>query len=70
MLFSFTFFWTGFTGLTVTIGAIVTLFLMMQLTGRKQWSREETAAALPRGCATPYRCAREEEAAPAPQPSA
>jgi hypothetical protein len=69
VLFSFTFFWTGFTGLTVTIGAVVTLFLMMQLTGRKQWSREEPAPAAPRGCATPYRCAREDGPAPALQPS-
>jgi hypothetical protein len=68
VLFSFTFFWTGFTGLTVTIGAVVTLFLMMQLTGRKQWSREELALAAPRGCATPYRCARENEPAPGAEP--
>jgi hypothetical protein len=70
VLFSVTFFWTGFTGLTVTIGAVATLFLMMQLTGRKQWSREETVPTAPRGCATPYRCAREEEAAPIAQPNA
>jgi inner membrane protein involved in colicin E2 resistance len=69
VLFSFTFFWTGFTGLTVTIGAVVTLFLMMQLTGRKQWSPGEPVLAAPRGCATPYRCARENEAAPALEPS-
>jgi len=39
VLFSFSFFWTGFTGLAVTIGAILTLFLIMQITGRLDWSR-------------------------------
>ena len=34
VLFSFTFFWAGFTGLAITLGAILTLFVMMQLTGR------------------------------------
>ncbi len=37
VLFSSAFFFAGFTGLAVTIGAILTLFLMMQLTGRLQW---------------------------------
>jgi hypothetical protein len=37
VLFSFTFFWTGFTGLAITIGAILTLFVMMQFTGRVRW---------------------------------
>jgi hypothetical protein len=37
VLFSFTFFWAGFTGLAITIGAIVTLFVMMQFTGRVSW---------------------------------
>lgn len=36
--FSLAHFWEGFTGLTVTVLAIVTLFLLMQLTGRVQWS--------------------------------
>jgi len=35
--FSAAFFVDGFTGLTVTIGAIVTLFLVMQLTARLDW---------------------------------
>jgi hypothetical protein len=39
VLFSFTFFWTGFTGLAVTVGAIVTLFVIMQITGRIDWAR-------------------------------
>lgn len=39
VLFSFTFFWQGFTGLAITVGAILTLFVMMQLTGRLDWER-------------------------------
>jgi len=38
VLFSLTFFWEGFTGLSVTIGAIITLFVVMQITGRVDWS--------------------------------
>jgi hypothetical protein len=38
VLFSYAFFFEGFTGLTVTIGAIVTLFILMQLTARIDWS--------------------------------
>jgi inner membrane protein involved in colicin E2 resistance len=50
VLFSFSFFWTGFTGLAVTIGAVVTLAAMMQITGRVDWSealgkRRETEGA-------------------------
>ncbi len=37
VLFSFTFFWDGFTGLAITVGAILTLFVIMQLTGRVSW---------------------------------
>jgi len=36
--FSYAFFFEGFTGLTVTVGAIVTLFVVMQLTARVDWS--------------------------------
>jgi len=36
--FSYAFFWVGRTGLTVTIGAIVTLFVLMQATGRVNWN--------------------------------
>ena len=39
VLFSYTFFWEGFTGLAITIGAIVTLFVMMQYTGKVDWDR-------------------------------
>ena len=31
------FFLPGFTGLTITIGAIVTLFVVMQMTARIDW---------------------------------
>jgi inner membrane protein involved in colicin E2 resistance len=37
VLFSYAFFLEGFTGLTITIGAIVTLFVMMQATARVAW---------------------------------
>lgn len=37
VLFSWTFFWKGFTGLAVTVGAVLTLFVVMQLTGRLDW---------------------------------
>jgi len=36
--FSMAHFWEGYTGLTVTVLSILTLFLVMQLTGRIQWS--------------------------------
>lgn len=39
VLFSFSFFWNGFTGLSVTVGAILTLFAMMQVTGKLDWSK-------------------------------
>ncbi len=37
VLFSYAFFFEGYTGLTVTVGAVSTLFLLMQLTGRVDW---------------------------------
>ena len=37
VLFSYTFFWTGFTGLAIACGAVLTLFLVMQRTGRIDW---------------------------------
>jgi hypothetical protein len=40
VLFSYAFFFRGYTGLAVTTGAIVTLFLAMQLTGRIRWSEK------------------------------
>ncbi len=38
VLFSYAFFFEGFTGLAITIGAILTLFVVMQMTGRIQWT--------------------------------
>ena len=38
VLFSYAFFFKGFTGLAVTIGSIVTLFVLMQLTARLNWT--------------------------------
>jgi inner membrane protein involved in colicin E2 resistance len=40
VLFSYAFFFKGFTGLAVTIGSILTLFMVMQLTGRIRWSEK------------------------------
>ena len=50
--FSLAHFWDGFTGLTTTVLAIITLFVLMQLTGRVRWSevlsgRSEAAPMLP-----------------------
>jgi inner membrane protein involved in colicin E2 resistance len=39
VFFSYAFFFDGFTGLTVTIGSIVTLFVLMQATARVDWSQ-------------------------------
>jgi len=38
ILFSYVFFWKGFTGLAITMISIVTLFVVMQATGRVRWS--------------------------------
>jgi len=43
VLFSYAFFFEGLTGLTVTIGAIVTLFVVMQMTGRIRWAERFAA---------------------------
>ena len=40
VLFSYAFFFEGFTGLAVTIGAILTLFVVMQMTGRIKWTEK------------------------------
>jgi len=39
VLFDYAFFFTGFTGLTITVGAVVTLFALMQLTARVDWEQ-------------------------------
>jgi hypothetical protein len=40
VLFSYAFFFKGFTGLAVTIGSILTLFVVMQMTGRVRWAEK------------------------------
>jgi len=40
VLGSYAFFFEGFTGLAITIGAILTLFVVMQMTGRIQWTEK------------------------------
>jgi inner membrane protein involved in colicin E2 resistance len=40
VLFSYAFFFKGFSGLAVTIGSIITLFVVMQITGRIRWSEK------------------------------
>ncbi len=40
VLFSYAFFWKGYTGLAVTIISIITLFAVMQATGRIRWSEK------------------------------
>ena len=40
VLFSYAFFLPGFTGLAVTIGAIVSLFVVMQMTARIKWGTD------------------------------
>jgi inner membrane protein involved in colicin E2 resistance len=38
VLFSYAFFFEGYTGLTVTVGSVLTLFVLMQLTARVDWA--------------------------------
>ena len=38
VLFSYAFFFQGFTGLAITVGSIVTLFVTMQMTARIRWT--------------------------------
>lgn len=40
VLFSYAFFFEGYTGLSVTILSILTLFVVMQMTGRVRWSEK------------------------------
>jgi len=40
VLFSYAFFFEGFTGLAIAIGAILTLFIVMQMTGRIRWAEK------------------------------
>ncbi|HUW58096.1 MAG TPA: inner membrane CreD family protein [Planctomycetota bacterium] len=45
--FSYAFFHKGFTGLAVTIGAVITLFVLMQVTGKVNWSQVFTREPMP-----------------------
>ena len=47
VLFSSAFFFKGFTGLAITIGAIVTLFVVMQMTASIRWSERFSQATPP-----------------------
>jgi len=40
VVFSYAFFLKGFTGLAITIGSILTLFVVMQMTGRIRWTEK------------------------------
>jgi inner membrane protein involved in colicin E2 resistance len=40
VMFSYAFFFKGFTGLAVTVGSILTLFVVMQITGRVRWAEK------------------------------
>jgi Inner membrane protein CreD len=40
VLFSYAFFFKGFTGLAITIGSILTLLVVMQITGRINWQEK------------------------------
>lgn len=43
VMFSYAFFFKGFTGLAVTVGSILTLFVVMQVTGRVRWADKFSA---------------------------
>ena len=47
VLFSYAFFLKGFTGLAITIGSVVTLFVVMQVTGRIRWAEKFDVKATP-----------------------
>ena len=53
VLFSYSFFFEGLTGLTITIGAIVTLALLMIATARVNWADKFTSPAALRGVPPP-----------------
>ena len=40
VMFSYAFFLKGFTGLAITIGSVLTLFVVMQITGRIRWAEK------------------------------
>lgn len=40
VVFSYAFFWKGFTGITITVISVITLFIVMQATGKIRWSEK------------------------------
>jgi inner membrane protein involved in colicin E2 resistance len=40
VVFSYAFFFKGFTGLSIAVGSVITLFVVMQLTGRVNWAEK------------------------------
>jgi len=53
ILFSYSFFFEGLTGLTITIGAIVTLALLMGATARVNWAEKFGSKPVLRGVPPP-----------------
>ena len=55
VLFSYAFFFEGFTGLAITVGAILTLFVLMQMTAHVSWDETFRAGTMsqPRRLAMP-----------------
>ena len=47
VLFSYSFFFDGLTGITITVGAIITLALLMAVTARVKWDTALTSRAVP-----------------------
>jgi len=47
VLFSYSFFFEGLTGITITIGAIATLALLMAFTARVNWNAAFTSRSIP-----------------------
>ena len=48
VLFSYAFFFEGFTGLAITVGAVVTLFVLMQMTAHVSWDETFRAGSMVR----------------------
>ena len=40
VIFSYAFFWKGFTGLAITVISVITLFVVMQATAKVKWSEK------------------------------
>jgi hypothetical protein len=53
VLFSYAFFFAGYTGLTVTVGAVITLFVLMQVTARVDWAEALDGRTAPPPLAAP-----------------